>query len=130
MLRPTRDCIFEGSVRHRSLISFLLLPLLACQAPEPRPARPPVPFIPTVAIRPLGLSLARGAAQDFRAEVNLPEGAKLPQTLVRWSVVEPGGGTITPEGHYTAPATPGLYHVRVQREDFPDLAATATVLVK
>lgn len=32
-------------------------------------------------------------------------------TTVSWSVAEPGGGTVDGEGRYTAPATPGEYHV-------------------
>ena len=47
-----------------------------------------------------------------------------------WGVLEAGGGTINPAGLYTAPATAGTYHVRVTREDFPEITATATVTVK
>jgi hypothetical protein len=33
-------------------------------------------------------------------------------TGVSWSVEEAGGGTITPEGVYSAPSTTGVFHVR------------------
>ena len=49
---------------------------------------------------------------------------------VAWRVVEPEGGTVTAAGLYMAPAAPGIYHVEVRREDFPEVTATATVRVK
>jgi hypothetical protein len=117
-------------VAHRLLTLTALLSLLACQAPAPTPARPPVPFVPKVALRPLGISLARGASQDFHVDLNLPEGAPLPTQAVTWSVLEAGGGSVTPGGRYPAPQAPGIYHVQVQRLDFPQVTATAAVLVK
>ncbi len=48
--------------------------------------------------------------------------------LVNWSVVEPGGGSVI-AGLYTAPLTPGTYHVRATSIADPTKSATATVTV-
>ncbi|MBI3486752.1 MAG: chitobiase/beta-hexosaminidase C-terminal domain-containing protein [Acidobacteria bacterium] len=48
---------------------------------------------------------------------------------VRWSVVELNGGDISSGGIYTAPQTPGTYHVRATSVDHPELRALAEVLV-
>lgn len=115
----------------RLFFPALLLVSLACKAPEDAvPAKPAGPFVPTLSLRPLAVSLARGASQAFQAEINYPEGMRYLRQPVAWRVVEDGGGTISPGGLYTAPATPGVYRVRVTREDFPDISATATVTVK
>ncbi len=116
----------------RILLTFPLLALaLACGAPKATmPAPPAEPFRPTLRLRPTSVSLMPGATQDFQAEVNYPEGLRPLRQPVSWSVVEPDGGTITPAGLYTAPAHTGTFHVRVSREDFPNLSATATVTVQ
>ncbi|SNB47240.1 hypothetical protein [Geobacter sp. DSM 9736] len=46
-----------------------------------------------------------------------------------WSVEEAGGGTITPEGIYTAPSTPGTYHVKATSVSDPGRSNTAAVSV-
>jgi hypothetical protein len=116
---------------NRVLPSALVLLVLACTPPGPVPAtKVAPPFVPTLSLRPVGVSLGRQATQAFQAELNQPEGARFLRQPVTWMILEPGGGTITPEGLYTAPAAAGTYHVKVQREDFPGLSATATVLVK
>ncbi|WP_243383600.1 hypothetical protein [Geothrix alkalitolerans] len=111
-----------------------LLPLLlafACTAPgNTVPAKPAEPFKPTLSLRPVAVSLAKGATQAFQAEINYPEGVRYMRQPVGWRVVEPDGGSITGAGLYTAPATPGVFHVEVRREDFPDILASATVTVK
>jgi len=48
---------------------------------------------------------------------------------VTWSVAETGGGTITNAGLYTAPATPGTYHVTATSVKDSSKSATATVTV-
>lgn len=108
-----------------SVLSLLLA--FACNAPGT--TVPAEPFKPSISLRPVAISLAKGATQIFQAEVNYPEGQRPLRQPVAWTVVEPEGGTITAAGHYTAPATPGTFHVRVTREDFPELTATATVTV-
>ncbi|WP_306591928.1 hypothetical protein [Geothrix sp. 21YS21S-4] len=109
---------------------FAAFLLLGCQAPKDTPAAPPEPFKPGLGIRPIAVSLAPGATQAFQAEINYPKGARYLRQPVVWRVVEPDGGTVTPAGLYTAPTAPGIFHVEVKREDFPEVVATATVTVQ
>ena len=46
---------------------------------------------------------------------------------VYWSVKEPDGGSITPDGVYTAPATPGTYTVTATSQ--ADVRASTSVRV-
>ncbi|WP_243288267.1 hypothetical protein [Geothrix terrae] len=115
----------------RALSFAPLLLALACTTPgDTMPAKPKEPFKPSLSLRPVAISLARGATQAFQAEINYPEGVRYMRQPVGWRVVEPEGGSITGAGLYTAPATAGTYHVEVRREDFPEITATATVSVK
>lgn len=114
-----------------SLSFASLLLAFACVTPgDAVPAKPAEPFRPTLNLRPVAVALAKGATQAFQAEINYPEGMRYMRQPVAWTVVEPGGGIIADTGLYTAPAAPGTYHVKVTREDFPDISATATVTVK
>jgi len=114
------------------LLFFSALTLaVACSTPGTTvPAKPTEPFIPVLKLRPVAVSLAAGATQIFHAELNYQQGVRYMRQPVGWRVKEPEGGTVTGAGLYTAPATPGVYHVQVNREDFPDIIATATVTVK
>jgi hypothetical protein len=94
------------------------------------PAKPAAPFIPTLNLRPVTVSLAAGASQPFQAEINYQGGVRYLRQPVGWRVVEPNGGSITGAGLYTAPGAAGTYHVEVMREDFPDIRAVATITVK
>ena len=47
-----------------------------------------------------------------------------------WSVVEPGGGTVTPTGRYTAPLVPGTYHVRATAKADPSVFDEAQITVR
>ncbi len=115
----------------RFLSASSLLVALACNAPgNAVPAKPAEPFVPTLSLRPVKVSLGANATQTFQAEINLQKGVRFPEDPVGWRVVESGGGTITTAGLYTAPATPGVYHVQVRREDFKEVTAVATVTVK
>ncbi|WP_285571232.1 hypothetical protein [Geothrix limicola] len=93
------------------------------------PAKPE-PFVPVLSLRPVAVKLGRGATQAFQAEINYLEGVRYLRQPVAWRVMETGGGTITAAGLYTAPDTPGTYHVQVRRDDFPEVTALATVVVK
>jgi len=53
----------------------------------------------------------------------------LSNTAVTWSIVEPGGGTVTDAGLYTPPPTAGTYHVRATSVADPSKYAQATVIV-
>jgi len=115
----------------RALSMTSLLLVLACSSPGTTvPAKPAEPFVPHLSLRPVAVSLARRATQIFQAEINYPEGKRYLRQPVAWTVVEPEGGTITAAGLYTAPAAAGVFHVQVTREDFPGIAAAATVTVK
>jgi hypothetical protein len=107
-----------------------LLLVLACASPNTEPAKPAEPFVPNLTLRPVAIALARGGSQVFQAEINYPENARYLRQPVLWRVVEPGGGTITGAGVYTAPAETGTFHVEVIREDFTEVRFTATVTVK
>jgi hypothetical protein len=70
-----------------------------------------------------------GTETILPAHVTVPAGRN--QTFVSpgattWSVVEAGGGSVDGNGVYTAPLTPGMYHVTAAG---PDGVATATVRV-
>ena len=49
---------------------------------------------------------------------------------VRWEICTREGGTITQDGLYTAPSTPGVYEIRAVSEENPDVAATLFVIVR
>jgi hypothetical protein len=115
----------------RILAASSLLAVLACNAPgDAVPAKAAEPYVPTLSLRPVAVRLGVGATQLFQAEINLQKGVHYSVSPVGWRVVEVGGGTITTAGLYTAPATPGIYHVQVRREDFQEVTALATVTVK
>ncbi len=48
---------------------------------------------------------------------------------VTWSVLEPGGGTITPAGVYTAPSTAGVYHAVATSQADPTRSASVAITV-
>jgi hypothetical protein len=48
---------------------------------------------------------------------------------VTWSVLEANGGTISTSGVYSAPESPGLYHIKATRVANPEKTTTATVTV-
>ena len=115
----------------RALPFSTLLLALACHAPgDAVPAKPSEPFKPSLSIRPVAVSLARGATQVFQAEINYPEGVRYMRQPVGWRVMEPEGGSINGAGLYTAPASAGIFHIEVRREDFPEVTVTATITVK
>jgi len=52
-----------------------------------------------------------------------------PDTAVTWSLDEAGGGSVSTSGQYTAPGTPGTFHVRATSLADPTVSAAATVTV-
>ena len=60
-----------------------------------------------VSITPTTATIKVGEIQSFTATVTGTS-----NMAVTWSVEEMGGGTISTAGVYTAPATPGTYHIR------------------
>ena len=125
------------------LVLFLALPLMACAGgdltPPTRKTRVSLgglqsdhatAFKPSLALSPKAVTLAPGATQSFSAQINYePDGPRFPRQPVTWTVVEVGGGEITRTGLYTAPSSPGTYHVKAEREDHPGVMNTATVTV-
>jgi hypothetical protein len=105
--------------------------IFACQTPGKSALPKSVePFKPALSVRPVAVSLGPGATQTFQAEMNVEKGVHYQKSPVGWRVMEPGGGMVDGAGIYTAPPTPGIYHVQVRREDFKEITAMATVTVK
>jgi uncharacterized protein YjdB len=80
---------------------------------------PSVTVAPTSAVTTLRKTLALSAAVLGPSD-----------TSVRWSVTEPGGGTVSANGLYTAPATPGVFHVVAESVADPRQKATVTITVQ
>lgn len=59
-----------------------------------------------VTVSPESITLPPGGSTSFTAKV-----AGLPNTTVSWAVLEPGGGSVTGTGSYTAPSTTGFFHL-------------------
>lgn len=78
----------------------------------------------TVSLSPQTAALQTGQGQTFTATV-----AGSANTQVTWSVLEGGGGSIDTGGRYTAPATPGTFHVQAASVADPLRSAQATVTV-
>jgi hypothetical protein len=76
-----------------------------------------------VTIDPQQPTLNPGASQTFTADVTGCNKG------VTWTVQEAGGGTVTNAGVYTAPNTPGTYHVVATSQAHTTRKATATVNV-
>lgn len=79
-----------------------------------------------VAVSPPQATVRSGQTQAFTASV---EGPGTPSQVVTWQVVGANSGTITPEGIYTAPETPGDYTVRAVSNQDSASVASATVHV-
>lgn len=82
-----------------------------------------VPHI-IISITPKTVHLRPGGTKRFHYHLM---GATI--NTVTWSVVEANGGTVTDTGLYTAPATPGTYHVSVASTQNPTKKELATVHV-
>lgn len=86
----------------------------------------PAHLLVNVGISPTRGSVSTGSTLTFTSATAGASG-------MAWSVVEPGGGSITPtwdglSATYQAPMAPGTYHVRLVTQS-PDLAAQAEVVV-
>jgi hypothetical protein len=78
----------------------------------------------TVSVSGLSAPMDTGAMHTFTASVNNSS-----NQAVTWSVVEAGGGSITQDGTYTAPATPGTYTVKATAGADATASGTAPVPV-
>ncbi|MBI4913125.1 MAG: hypothetical protein HY823_10340 [Acidobacteria bacterium] len=85
---------------------------------------PPPPTI-TVSVSPATSQVGTGGNVTFAATVT-----GTTNTAVTWSVVQSGGGTITAQGLYTAPASAtGTFHVEAKSQADTTKTATAAVTV-
>ena len=79
----------------------------------------------SVTIDPRSILLSVGQTKAFSVTVT-----QCTDTRVRWSVTEgDAGGTVTSDGVYTAPTTPGTYHVVAVCDADTSVNDTATVTV-
>ena len=77
-----------------------------------------------VAVTPSTRSMLVGEAAQFSATVD-----GTASTVVTWSVAEAGGGAIGSGGIYTAPTTPGIFHVVATSRADPARSGSAAVTV-
>ena len=104
-------------------IAALLLMVLLVGCGGGGNATPPGSHV-TVTIMGASGVMDTGSSRTFTASVS---NASTP--AVTWSVVEPGGGSITQSGIYTAPATPGTYTVKATSQADVNASASARVPV-
>jgi len=107
----------------RSLLALALLLAAACGSSEDI----------TVEIAPSSRQVIAGGSVDFDATITVETASSIDVTsdnlVFNWTVVEPTGGTVTANGRYTAPLTPGAFHVKATSKEHPSHSATATVSV-
>lgn len=85
----------------------------------------PVLVRPSLKLEPLTVTLPPGGIQGF---VLRQKG--LPRGTFTWTVEDPEGGTIGPDGSYHAPSTRGTYHVTATSTEDREAVVTATVTVQ
>ena len=81
----------------------------------------------SVSVAPATVAAITGAVVAFTATVG--GGAPGQSTAVTWSVQEAGGGNVDGSGRYTAPATPGTFHVVATSVADPSRSGQATVAI-
>jgi len=78
----------------------------------------------TISVAPTTGAVSSCQTLSFKATVTGGSDA-----TATWSVAEAGGGTVSAAGLYTAPSTPGTYHVVAASRASPTTTARATVTV-
>jgi hypothetical protein len=96
-----------------------VLVLISCGRESGDPAPPALEH--ALEVRPAAATLAPGGTQQFALT---PASAS-----VAWTVQEPSGGAVTATGLYTAPSTPGVFHVVATSLSATGVSASATVTV-
>ncbi len=81
--------------------------------------------ISSLTVSPTTSSLVPGGSRAFTYVI---QGTSADLGVV-WSVVEPGGGSVDQTGLYTAPSSPGTYHVKVASHSNPSTYSLATISV-
>ncbi len=76
-------------------------------------------------IDPPTTTLSPGETRSFTVRMR-----GLPRSTASWAVEEADGGTVSPEGLYTAPSRPGAYHVTATSTLDPEVSVSATVRVE
>ena len=96
--------------------------------PTPSPAASATPSVaPVLVIAPASTTLSVGDTGAFAAS-EPDTGNPLP---VIWSVQEgSGGGTVSADGVYSAPAVPGTYHLIAASQTDASRTGSATVIVQ
>lgn len=84
-----------------------------------------IQVLPRILIEPTQARVAPGATVQFTARV-----LGLAKANLNWYVEEEEGGTITPEGLYTAPRTAGAYRIVASVEGFPGALAYTSIRVE
>jgi len=102
-----------------SIVFFALL-ALACSGREPHPR-----LATRLIVVPDEVTIAVGTEQQFVARYEDGEPAS-----VRWSVLEPGGGEIDPDGKYSAPSTPQIATIVATSTTSSSDSATSKVSVE
>lgn len=103
-------------------MSAAVIALAACSGTATEPTADPDQVM--ASISPESSSAGAGTTIQSSASVAAAFGPH-----VTWSVEEPGGGTVTAAGLYTAPLIVGLYHVVATSVEDPSLQAVASISV-
>ena len=122
-------------------VSFSLLAILSGCAGEHNYGDPGL-GVPTAYTAPTSpLSAHPGATVLLIVEVTQSPGSGRTLTVPKWVVRESDGGVIAPKigdfcddsfrtcANYTAPGTPGTYHIDVQDKNFNSVKTTVTITV-
>lgn len=107
-----------------SLQAALLLAALSACGPTSPGHDPGAAQTVTVGVEPASAEVRAAATAQFAATVT-----GTADTGVVWTVVEASGGSITSAGVYTAPAAPGVFHVRATSRAAPAVSADGIVTV-
>lgn len=78
-----------------------------------------------ISVTPPTATVSVGKTASFGATVT-----NTTNTAITWQVVEAGGGSVNASGVYTAPATPGTYHLTATSVADTSKSATATITVQ
>jgi hypothetical protein len=103
-----------------SILLFMVLGTVGCGSGTSTLQQPPL----TVTISSPSGPMNVGTTRTFTATV-----LNSTNQAVTWTVEEPSGGTITPNGQYTAPSLPGTFHVKAVSQADASAFATAAAPV-
>ncbi len=122
--RNMRTQLSRKKILPLSVLLLLSLSLVGCMDDKDIPSSAISPQKISISISPETLTLPAGGERKFSASVS---GSG--NTAVDWMIQETAGGTISNQGLYTAPLSPGTYHVVVNSKIDPSKTASAMVTV-